>query len=146
MSQRTSEQPLKVVDANDDPGRRAPDYVEQVRRAAGRLAMRPVRPGDVPTSLLAVEDAADIDVDVPTRASRPGVRVVKVVMKRLVGWQLRYLGGQLGVLGEAVVRLGHALADRSEMLEEQTAQIHRDVAALDARLARLEEKAPVGEG
>ena len=117
----------------------APGYLEQVRRAAARLAARPAGPGgDVRAALDDLAWAADIDVDVPTMSARRAPRMVKGAVKRLIGWYVRYLGQQVTVLGQSMTRLGGELVDRVEYLDARTEAMRRDVSALQERIERLE--------
>lgn len=119
----------------------APGYLDQVRQASGRLARHGSDFDHVRSLVADVNDAAQIDVEVPTRSRLRAGRVLKTAIKRLVGWYLRYLGDQVAQLGEAVVRLGDAVAERSETIEGRTKRLELDLATLEGRVARLE-----GEG
>ncbi|HWG74296.1 MAG TPA: hypothetical protein VG184_09605 [Acidimicrobiales bacterium] len=149
----------------------APGYLERVRQATGRLAVR-ARPAgvgghedatpDAPAherrgadaggpldtgagaarlALLAVEDAATIDVDVPVASRQRAAQPLKAGVKRLVGWYVSYLGQQVTVLGRSVTRLGAVLVERTEELDARTEAISGDVARLAERIERLEHPA-----
>ena len=118
--------------------RSAPGYLERVRRATSRLAAREGVLGDPRIALESLRDVAVIDPEVPTVSSRREVRLLKVVIRRLIGWYLRFLGAQVTVLGQATVRLGTSLVERTEQLGDETAGLQRDVAAIQARLEALE--------
>jgi hypothetical protein len=116
----------------------APAYIDQIRRATGRLAVQDAASDDARVALLAVVDHTHIDVDVPTGSRRRGARLVKLSVKRLTGWYLRYLGQQVTLLGQAIVRFGTALTERTERLEEVTQSLRDDVGSLTSRVERLE--------
>src|ERR1700728_685511 len=122
----------------------APGYLDQVRRAAGGLGLRDVDSTDARAALLAVEDLALIDLDVPTASRLPLVPIVKKAVKRLVGWYLSYFGRQLSAFGQAVTHLGGILIDRTERLEATTGDLQADVARLSDRIADLEHRAAGG--
>jgi hypothetical protein len=123
----------------------APGYLAQVRRAAGRLGVRNTTGGDLDGLLDDVADQTHIDAEVPTASRRREVRLVKVAVKRLTGWYLRYLAQQVTALGESVSRLGRELAARSDALEIKAQDLDETVTALTGvvdglrqRVARLE--------
>jgi len=118
--------------------RNAPGYLERVRRATSRLEARDGVQGDPRIALESLRDVAVIDAEVPTVSSRREVHLLKVVIRRLIGWYLRFLGAQVTVLGQATVRLGTSLVERTEQLGDETAALQRDVAAIEARLEALE--------
>jgi hypothetical protein len=117
---------------------RSPGYLERVRRSTSRLAARDGVLGDPRIALESLRDVAVIDTEVPTVSSRREVHLLKVVIRRLIGWYLRFVGAQVSVLGQATVRLGTSLVERTEQLGDETATLQRDVAALRARLDALE--------
>ncbi len=124
----------------------APGYLEQVRRATSRLVARRSGPsGDPRDALAELEEAAAIDVEVPTLARRRAVRLVKVGVRALVGWYMRYVGQQVTALGQSTARLGAALVEASEDLSRRGEDLSRrtdglatEVEALAARVGRLE--------
>jgi hypothetical protein len=116
----------------------APDYLDRIRRATARLAVRDGPPDDARMALLAVVDHTHIDVDVPTGSRRRGARLFKLSVKRLTGWYLRYLGQQVTLLGQAIVRFGTALTERTERLEEVARSLQDEVGSLKSRVDRLE--------
>ena len=130
--------PPDVAEAAARLEREAPGYLELVRRVATRLAARPGTLGDPRIALDALGAVTTVDVDVPTASRRRGVRLVKVMIRRLIGWYLRYLGDQVTVLGQATSRLGAALVERTEQLGDETARLQRDVRVLAERVDRLE--------
>src|SRR5580700_9598717 len=119
----------------------APGFLERVREAAGRLGLRDVDSTDARAALLAVEDLAVIDLDVPTGSRLPVVPIVKKAVKRLVGWYLFYFGRQLSAFGQAVTHLGGILIDRTERLEATTGALQADVTRLSDRVTALEDRA-----
>ena len=67
---------------------------------------------------------------------------LKLVIRKLIGWYVRFLGQQVSLLGQAAARLGLMVADRLDQFEaEQGAEraaLAAQVAALEARVAELE--------
>jgi hypothetical protein len=118
----------------------APGFLDRVREAAGRLGLRDVDSTDARAALLAVDDLASIDLDVPTGSRLPVVPIIKKAVKRLVGWYLFYFGRQLSAFGQAVTNLGGILIDRTERLEATTGILQADVARLSDRVADLEHR------
>jgi hypothetical protein len=129
-------QPLSVVTESSLSAGDA-EYLGQVRAAAFRLGRRGSDDG-VADAVADVEDAATIDVDIPTVSHRPAVRLIKRTVKSLVGWYLRYLAEQTTVLGQATARLGTALAERADRMEGTTTGLAAEVARLRARVDELE--------
>ncbi len=117
----------------------APGYLEQVRAAADRLAVGDEEPSDLHAALLSVEDTAAVDVDIPTAARLPMVRLLKRAVKVLIGWYLRYLGQQITAFGQAVVHFGGTLVERTEGLEVKTGALETQISELAARVERLEQ-------
>jgi hypothetical protein len=138
LSPMAATSPTDVEAAAARLEREAPGYLERVRRATMRLAARPGTLGDPRIALDALGEVTTVNVDVPTASRRRPVRVIKVVIRRLLGWYLRYLGDQVTVLGQAVARLGAALVERTEQLGDETAKLQRDVNGLAERVERLE--------
>jgi len=122
--------------------RNAPGYLDRVRRATARLAARDGLAGDPRIALESLRDVAVIDVEVPTVSARREVHLVKVMIRRLIGWYLRFVGEQVTVLGQATVRLGATLVERTDQLGDETASLQRDVAAITARVEALERGRP----
>jgi hypothetical protein len=120
-------------------------YLARVRTATGRLAVADGERDDVRCAALLLEHHAEIDVDAPVASRTLPQRLVKQLIRRLVGWYMRFVGHQVGVLGQAAARLGLAVAARLDRIEaeqgaEQAALAAR-VAALEARVAELEARA-----
>jgi hypothetical protein len=115
----------------------APGYLAQVRRAAGRLGVRSTTSGDLDILLEDVADQAKIDAEVPTASRRREVRILKVAVKRLTGWYLRYLAQQVTALGESVSHLGRELAARSDALDVRAQATDETVTALTGQVDGL---------
>jgi hypothetical protein len=117
-------------------------YLARVRTAAARLAVTEGGGDDVRSAALLLEQEAVIDVDVPVASRTLPQRLVKQMVRKLVGWYVRFLGHQVGVLGQATARLGLAVAERLDRMEaEQGAEravMAAEIAALQARVAELE--------
>jgi hypothetical protein len=113
-----------------------------VRRASSRLAHRGTAVIDVVTALADVEDTALVDIEVPILSSRRSVRAVKLGVRKLVAWYLRYLTQQVTAFHAAVSRFGAVLVERTDQIEESTATLARDLHDLAQRVERLEEGVP----
>ncbi|MCU4185562.1 hypothetical protein K6U06_14430 [Acidiferrimicrobium sp. IK] len=122
--------------------RRAEDdrYVAEVRAAMDRLSARTTDSGEAEAALALVEHAAAVDVDAPVASVAPAARYLKVGVKRLAGWYLRYLGEQVADLGKATAELGVALIERTDRLEGTSAATIAELAALRARVEDLERR------
>jgi hypothetical protein len=110
------------------------DYVRQVRSAAGTLGVSGAGDDPVRQAALLLEYQAVVDVEAPVRAGPRSRRLIKTVIKKLVGWYVRFLADQVGVLGRTAARLGMAVAERLERLDAEQAALRAEV---DAELARL---------
>ena len=117
-------------------------YLARVRVAAARLEVTEDDQDDVRSAALRLEQQAVIDVEAPVASRTLLQRLVKQVVRRLVGWYVRFLGQQVGILGQAAARLGFVVAERLDRMEaEQSADwaaMGTEIAALKARVAELE--------
>ena len=117
-------------------------YLARVRTAAARLAVTEGDRDDVRSAALLLEQQAVIELDVPVAGRGLPQRLVKQVVRKLIGWYVRFLGHQVGVLGQAAARLGLTVAERLDRLEaEQKAEreaLAAEIARLQARVAELE--------
>jgi len=139
-----------MVSATDYPAR--PDgesqlslndarYLAQIRGAMARLGRRSGREETGVASALAdLADASTIDIEVPIASNRRAGRVLKLLIKKLTRWYLRYMAQQTTVLGQASVRLGTVLAEQADRLEDTTSGLANEVARLGERLDRLERR------
>jgi hypothetical protein len=119
-------------------------YLARVRTAAGRLAVTEGDRDDVRSAALLLEQQAVIDVEAPVASRSLPQRLVKQLVRKFIGWYVRFLGHQVGVLGQAAARLGLVVAERLDRMEadqsaERAAMAAR-VAALEARIAELENR------
>lgn len=126
---------------SSEPGFPAADLA-RVRTAAARLALTEGDQDDVRSAALLLEQQAVIDVEVPVASRTLPQRLVKQVVRRLVGWYVRFLGHQVGILGQATARFALVVAERLDRMEAaQTAEraaMAAEIAALQARVAELE--------
>ena len=131
----------KARELESDPSFPRP-YVEQVRAAVGWLGAGDSGPDDVRHAALLLSRQAQIDLEPPMAATGRARRLVKYLVRRLVGWYVRFLGQQVSALGQASSRLGLAVAGRVERLEADQAsdrqEILDELAVLRARVAELE--------
>lgn len=120
-------------------------YVQLAARLAGQMAVTDVKPGDLDHAILLIEQTASIDFDIPTISSTPPLRASKVVVKRLVGFSVRFIANQVTLLGNSLVTFGHAVTLRIEQLDEQTAATQATMVDLERRVAALEDTASKAE-
>jgi hypothetical protein len=117
-------------------------YLARVRTAAARLAVTEGDGDDVRRAALLLEQEAEIDVEPPVAARSLPQRLVKQLVRKFVGWYVRFLGHQVGVLGQATARFALLVAERLDRMEaEQAAEreaMAARIAALSARVAELE--------
>ncbi len=117
-------------------------YLTRVRAAAARMAVTEGVQDDVRIAALLLEQQAVIDVEVPVASRTLPQRLVKQVVRKLVGWYVRFLGHQVGILGQATARFALVVAERLDRIEAAQAAereaMAADVAALKARVADLE--------
>jgi hypothetical protein len=118
------------------------DYLARVRTAAARLAVSEGDRDDVRSAALLLEQQAVIEVEVPVASRTLPQRLVKQVVRKLVGWYVRFLGHQVGILGQATARFALVVAERLDRLEAAQAAAAAaqaaEIAALEARVAELE--------
>ena len=122
------------------------DALARIRSATGWLSADDPAPDDVRFAALILKRQAGVDLEPPVESRSWPQQLVKKIIRRLVGWYVRFLAQQLYALGQAATRLGLAVAQRTESLQ---AQVDGDRAAVDgrleelsARLARLEAQLP----
>jgi hypothetical protein len=117
-------------------------YVDRVRVAAARLGVAEDASDDVRNVVLLLEQQADIDANIPVSARTLPFRLVKQVVRKLIGWYVRVLVDQVRLLGQATSRLGLTVAQRLDRIEtEQQAEhtaLKAEIARLQARVAELE--------
>ena len=123
--------------AEAEPGFPRP-YVEQVRAATGWLGVADPAPDDVRHAALLLHRQAAVVLEPPMAARDPLRRAVKQLVRRLVGWYVRFLAAQVGALGQASARLGLAVATRTERLQAAQATQQAEIDELRERVARLE--------
>lgn len=118
------------------------DYLARVRAAAARFAVTEGVRDDVRSAALLLEQQAVIEVEVPVASRTLPQRLVKQVVRKLVGWYVRFLGHQVGILGQATARFALVVAERLDRVEAaQSAATETQaarIAALESRLAELE--------
>ena len=117
-------------------------WLARVRTAAARLSVTEGGRDDVRSAALLLEQQAVIDAEVPVASRTRPQRLLKLMVRKLIGWYVRFLGQQVSLLGQAAARLGLMVADRLDQFEaEQGAEraaLAAQVAALEARVAELE--------
>lgn len=117
-------------------------YVARVRTAAQRLAVTEGGRDDVRSAALLLEQQAVIDVDVPVASRTLPQRLVKQMVRKLVGWYVRFLAHQVGILGQATGRFALVVAERLDRLEAadsaERAVLQAQLSSLEARVAELE--------
>jgi len=122
------------------------DYLARVRTAAQRMAVTEGGQDDARTAALLLEQQALIDVDPPVAARTLPQRLVKIVVRKLVGWYVHFIGHQVGLLGQATARFALIVAERLDQVEAaqgaERAAMAAEIAALQARVAELEARSP----
>jgi len=68
--------------------------------------------------LTRAEQATFIDVLAPTESSRPVVPIFKKVVRKLIGWYLRYVANQTSTFAHAIARAVRLLGERVDALED----------------------------
>lgn len=129
----TSSEPATPLDL--DQVRREIEDEVRARRASGdfppglerdldaifaRFAPAVTGGDDLASALDAAERASFVDVDVPTESRIAAVGPVKRVLRKLVGWYLRYLAQQMSAFATSSVAALRHLARRVEDLESAT--------------------------
>ena len=122
------------------------EYLARVRTAAARLGVTEGDRDDVRSAALLLEQQAVIEVEVPVASRTLPQRLVKQLVRKLVGFYVRFLGHQVGILGQATARFALVVAERLDRIEaaqatDQAAQAAR-IADLQARVAVLEAGRP----
>ena len=117
-------------------------YLARARAAAVRFAVTEGVQDDVRSAALLLEQQAVIDVEAPVASRTMPQRLVKQVVRKSVGWYVRFLGHQVGILGQATARFALVTAERLDRIEAaQSAEreaMAAEIAALQARVAELE--------
>jgi len=113
-------------------------YLVRVREAAARLGVRGAGPDPVRDSLQDAGDLVHIDADVPTYASQRGGKTIKTLVKRSIGWYIRYLATQTNALGQAMITFGNAVADRLDELDSSNQRLGQRIDDIARRLDSLE--------
>ena len=117
-------------------------YLARVRTAAARLALTEGGQDDVRSAALLLEQQAVIDVEGPVASRTLPQRLVKLLVRKLVGWYVRFLGHQVGILGQATARFALMVAERLDRIEAaqsaERAVMAAEIAALQRRVAELE--------
>ena len=139
MSEMTGPSPASIAAAEERLARQAPGYLEQVRREASKLAVADPDADDTRAALDAVDHFAEIETDVSTSSRFPLARLVKVAVKRLVGWYLGYFARQLNTFGQAVANLADILVERDEARQDEITELRAEVGRLERRLEQLEQ-------
>lgn len=128
----------EIAAAADDRSR-SPGFpserLARIRTAAARLAPDQARAGDLRQAALLLERQAVLDLEVPTASTVPGAGLVKLVLKKLMIWYLRFLGHQITSLGQATARFGLAVAARVDRVEADVEVLQERVSRLEASLA-----------
>jgi hypothetical protein len=124
------------------------ETVARIRVATGWLSATEGASDDVRFAALSLQRQAGVDLEPPLGARSWPQRLGKRLVRRLVGWYVRFLGQQISALGQAAARLGLAVAQRSEALQAQVAgdraAVEGRLDELAARLERLEAQLPDG--
>ncbi len=117
-----------------------------MRTAAARIAVAEGGQDDVRSAALLLEQQAVIDVEAPVASRALPQRLVKLLVRKLVGWYVRFLGHQVGILGQATARFALIVAERLDRIEAaqaaEQAATAAQIAALQARVAELEAHSP----
>lgn len=112
-------------------------YLARVRQASRRLS-DPRPPSGDEEALGALEAASHFDAEVPTHSPRPEVQALKVGVKRLASWYMRYLSAQLNSFSSSLLAWAGALSSRTGDLEAGVDELAAHLGALEERLSRLE--------
>ena len=138
MIEMSGPSPATVAAAEEKLGRAAPGYLDRVRQAASELGVADPEADDARAALDAVDHFADIDLDVPTSSRFPLVGLLKLTIKRLIGWYLGYFGRELTTFAIAVTNLADILVERDEERSRSLEQLRAEQAHLAQRIERLE--------
>ncbi|HXX89710.1 MAG TPA: class I SAM-dependent methyltransferase [Acidimicrobiales bacterium] len=103
-----------------EAGAVAPDEDRALDRAFRRLAPSPGSTGRLRSVTSLVADAAVIDPQVPVASQRPGGSMVKRLVRKAVGWYVRFFVAQIARFQGAVARAVAVLAEELEDLRART--------------------------
>ena len=122
----------------------APEFpaarMARIRAAGKRLSVAEFRPDNLRHAAVLLERQAAIDLDVPLPSRIPGVALVKLVLKRLMVWYLRFIANQISAFGQATARFGVVVATRVDRLDADVADLQERVARLEAAAASAGER------
>ena len=99
-------------------GELPPSLERELDLAFDRYAPVGTLDNDFGEALKAADRASFANVAVPTASNKPGVSLVKRVLRKVMAWYLNYLAQQVTAFGSATVRALRALGARVDDLEE----------------------------
>lgn len=93
------------------------DFERELDLVFARFAPVGAMGDDLESVLVRAEQASFLDMAAPVDSARPGVPLVKRLIRRVVRWYLHYLAQQVTTLGLVLTRALRLLAQRVEALE-----------------------------
>jgi L-malate glycosyltransferase len=137
------------VEAEAARRRAAPGYPHEleaeIEAELARQAPTPTGRLSLDRLVTSVEEAAFINIDAPSAASRKEYAYLKTALKRGLAWYMRHVANQVSTLGFATARTLRAVTAHIEDVEERLAELehaggHDDV----KRLPRPQDPTPAG--
>ena len=122
---------IAEVEAEAAERRRSPGWpIEAEARIAEHLAKNAPSPDVRPTLhrlVTAIEEASFITIDVPTTSSRRPVTLLKVLLKKALGFWFRFLVDQVTSLGVTTARTVRAVVIRIEEVERRLDRVDAQI-------------------
>ncbi|MDQ1444582.1 MAG: hypothetical protein QOI20_1046 [Acidimicrobiaceae bacterium] len=113
---------LAEIDAEVQRKRESGDIPADLERELdlvfARFAPVDALEADFEQVLTRAEQATFIDVIAPVESSRPVVPIFKKVVRKVVGWYLRYVAQQTSAFAHAITRAVRLLGERVDVLEQ----------------------------
>lgn len=122
MSERLDHQKLlaeidEEVRRRRESGEIPADLERELDLVFARFAPVDALEADYEQVLTRAEQSTFIDVLAPTESSRPVVPIFKKVVRKLIGWYLRYVANQTSTFAHAITRAVRLLGERVDALE-----------------------------
>jgi hypothetical protein len=124
MSSGTLDHQKLLAEIDEDVRRRREsgdipaDLERELDLVFARFAPVDALEADFQQVLTRAEQATFIDTIAPVESSRPGVPYVKKVVRKIVGWYVRYVAQQTSAFAHAITKALRLLGERVDVLEQ----------------------------
>lgn len=129
---RVMEEIDEEVRARRAAGDFPPSFERRLDDMFARFTPVGVHEGHFEETLRLADRSAYIDIEVPVRSEKPGLGLVKRVLRRLMAWYLNYVVQQLTHFTSNTMRVLHMVDERLDELEEEVEASRPTSPALEA--------------